>query len=83
MPGCVAADAAYRAGERRVAALEALARQPIERAADAIDYVTLADAETLAPCGAQLERRAVLLIAARVGTTRLIDNAVLGEDGLG
>lgn len=81
--GLVAADRAYRAGERAVGALEALARSPIERAADSIDYVTLADAETLAPCGGQLERPAVLLIAARIGTTRLIDNAVLGQDVLG
>jgi pantoate--beta-alanine ligase len=86
--GLRAADAAYRAGERRAATLEALASAPIAERFDAIDYVALADADTLAPLvlpGAQpgvLEHPAVLLVAARLGNTRLIDNAVLGLDSL-
>ena len=80
--GLVAADRAYRAGERSVAALEACARAPLEQAADSIDYVTVGDAETLLPWGDHPDRPAVLLIAARVGQTRLIDNAVLGQDRL-
>lgn len=80
--GLCAADRAYRAGERSVAALEALARGPIEHAFDAIDYVSVADAEELTACGPLAERPVVLLLAARVGNTRLIDNAVLGQDVL-
>jgi pantoate--beta-alanine ligase len=80
--GLRAADAAYRAGERTTATLEALARTPIAASFDSIDYVSLADAETLAPFGEHAERKAVLLIAARLGATRLLDNAVLGHDAL-
>jgi len=83
--GLRAADAAYRRGERGVAALEGLARAPLAERFDAIDYVALADAESLAPLAApsaELQSSAVLLVAARLGATRLIDNAVLGKDNL-
>lgn len=43
---------------------------------DPIDYVTLCDAATLAPIHA-LDRPARLLGAAKLGTTRLIDNIVI------
>src|SRR3954452_5871925 len=45
-----------------------------------IDYAEVADAATLQPMG-RLEagRRAVALLAARVGPARLIDNALLPE----
>ena len=46
---------------------------------DRIDYVALADPDTLAPV-ARIERRAVALIACHVGNTRLIDNRLLGPD---
>lgn len=47
---------------------------------DSVDYFTLLDPDTLAvldssPC---LDESAILVIAARYGTTRLLDNAVLG-----
>jgi pantoate--beta-alanine ligase len=41
-----------------------------------IDYVALADPDTLAPV-ARIDRPAVALIAARVGSTRLIDNELI------
>jgi pantoate--beta-alanine ligase len=81
--GLRAADAAYRRGERSVAALEALARAPVKESADSLDYVTLADAESLEPCGERAGSAVVLLIAARLGATRLIDNAILGAEPLG
>jgi len=40
------------------------------------DYVTLVDADTLAELDTP-GPRVVALVAARVGTTRLIDNAVI------
>ena len=64
-------------GERDVAAVERAMRGVIDRAGGVeIDYLLLADRETLAP--AQDPRGAVMaLVAARVGATRLIDNRVI------
>jgi len=41
---------------------------------DSIDYLTLCDAQSLAPITALTGNPARLLVAARIGTTRLIDN---------
>jgi pantoate--beta-alanine ligase len=72
----------FESGERRGAVL----REPVVRGlamVDArIDYVALADPETLEPWD-EVERvgeRALLAVAVRLGTTRLIDNVVLGVD---
>jgi pantoate--beta-alanine ligase len=76
-------DAAVRAhaeGERDARRLEAAARAPVETMATSIDYVELRDADTLAAIEARAPERAVLAVACRVGTTRLIDNVVLGEE---
>ena len=68
-------------GEDAAAALAA-ARAALDGAGfDPIDYVTLVDAETLAP-STDLARPLRLLAAARIGRTRLIDNlAVVLEQG--
>jgi pantoate--beta-alanine ligase len=78
--GLRAADAAFRGGERDARQLEAASRTPIAAAFDSIDYVAVADAQTLEPCVGRVEAPPVVLVAARIGSTRLIDNAVLGED---
>jgi pantoate--beta-alanine ligase len=77
--GIRAAMRAFDDGERKSASLVALALAEIQPAFDTIDYVALADADTLAPLD-RIEERAVLVIAAKIGKTRLIDNVVLGED---
>ncbi|MFO0697041.1 MAG: pantoate--beta-alanine ligase [Polyangiales bacterium] len=77
--GLRAAHDAFVAGERDPAALGALVRGPIEAVFDRIDYVAVADPETLLPLERPSER-VILLVAAFLGTTRLIDNLVLGED---
>lgn len=76
------ASRAFAAGERHAGALLAPARAEIAAHATSVDYVTLADPETLRPYedDARLSDRALLAVAARVGSTRLIDNVVLGED---
>jgi pantoate--beta-alanine ligase len=74
--GLAAAEASFRAGERSAAALVAAARAPLEQAGVRIDYVELRDADELTALET-LDRRAVLAIAAFVGSTRLIDNRVL------
>lgn len=70
---------AVRAGERSADRVRQILRARIESEVRAtLDYAEVADAETLAPI-AQLGagRRAVVLLAVRVGPARLIDNALL------
>lgn len=72
--GLTDAEEAWSAGEREPAKLEGIARAALAAAGiERIDYVTLREAETLAEAvGAG--KAAVLLIAAHVGSVRLIDN---------
>jgi len=66
------------AGERDARALVEGARAALD--VDRLDYLELCDAVTLAPL-AQIDRPAVLLVAAFVGRTRLIDNVAIGVEG--
>jgi pantoate--beta-alanine ligase len=80
--GLSAAWAAFARGERTAGELVALARAPIEKAATSIDYVEVADPNSVSVIRGD-ERagdRALLAVAARFGGARLIDNVVLGED---
>lgn len=70
-------QAEYQAGESRVEALQQ--RMLTELHAHGIhevDYAVVVDAESLEPLE-RVEGRGVALIAARVGTTRLLDNILL------
>ncbi|HVU03370.1 MAG TPA: pantoate--beta-alanine ligase [Polyangiaceae bacterium] len=72
----------FAEGERSARALRAPVEEAIAAAGLRVDYVTLADADDLVPLsdeGASGDR-ALLALAAFCGTTRLIDNVVLGED---
>jgi pantoate--beta-alanine ligase len=69
----------FDAGERDAATLERAVRAEVQASADTIDYVSVADADSLQPVEFTGER-ALIAIACRVGGTRLIDNVVLGED---
>jgi pantoate--beta-alanine ligase len=77
-------DAARReiaAGERDVVHLTASVRKMIEAEPGvAIEYAEIVDADTLEPAMA-LRKTCYLLLAARVGTTRLIDNALIEPAG--
>jgi pantoate--beta-alanine ligase len=77
------ARAAWARGVREVASLRNLALAPVETVATSIDYVTVADAETIQPFADEtrlpVNGRALVAIAARIGKTRLIDNTVLGD----
>jgi pantoate--beta-alanine ligase len=76
--GLAAAQALFRAGERRAAPLVAAARREIEAAPlGRIDYLELRDAASLRAIES-VEAPAVLALAVFFGKTRLIDNAVLG-----
>jgi pantoate--beta-alanine ligase len=65
---------------RRLRSGEAIARvlsegrTAIETAGFKLDYLDLRDAETLAPVETLTAKPARLLVAAKLGTTRLIDN---------
>jgi pantoate--beta-alanine ligase len=67
----------FRAGETDAAAVLAAMRDLLEPDTDRVDYVAACEPESLEPV-ARLAPGTVLLVAARVGTTRLIDNRVLG-----
>lgn len=58
----------------RTAAVMAQGRRIIERAGFALDYLEARHAETLAPIAASKQGPVRLLVAARIGKTRLIDN---------
>lgn len=70
------AQAALSAGERSGAALRALVERKLHAVDAVLDYVHLVDPVTLRSVDV-VEDRAVLLIAAKIGATRLIDNATL------
>jgi pantoate--beta-alanine ligase len=78
--GLSAAARHFTAGERRARELERFAREPVQVARGSIDYVEVRDADRLAPIAGEVVDRAVLLVACRIGSTRLIDNLILGED---
>ncbi len=72
------AHAAWREGERRAEPIEARMRRTLAAFPQAdVEYIAIADPATLAPVSA-VEPETVVAIAARVGSTRLIDNITLG-----
>src|SRR5262249_3377983 len=76
--GLAAAEAAFAGGQRSAAALVAAATAPITAPAQTrVAHRRLRDAEELTLIE-RVERPAVLAMAVFVGTTRLIDNRVLG-----
>lgn len=72
----------YETGERLVGALREPARVALAREGLRLDYVSVAHAEDLIPFEdtQAIPQKAVLAVAAFCGSTRLIDNVVLGED---
>lgn len=78
--GLKAARTAYRSGERNVTTLRQMVVDAIEaEKTPMIDYVEFRHGTTLQEV-ASADDRTLLALAVKVGTTRLIDNCVLGED---
>jgi len=77
-----AAGRAFQAGERSAARIGAIVDAALAAASVAVEYAAVVDAASLEPRhDEQLEPgAAAVLLAARVGNTRLIDNLVLGQD---
>jgi pantoate--beta-alanine ligase len=70
----------YEQGERSAQALRQALIDRIAAAAGAeLDYAAVVDADTLEPL-ARVDRPALVALAVRFGTTRLIDNALLGAE---
>jgi pantoate--beta-alanine ligase len=75
--GLAAAREQFEGGERRAAVLVGSARGVLESEPGVrMDYLELVDAEALTPVD-EVRAPALLAVAAYVGSTRLIDNAVL------
>src|SRR5688572_21653862 len=73
-----AVQTAHASGERSAARLEEVAIAHLaERGIEDVEYVAVADPETLEPL-VQADAGAIVALAARVGRTRLIDNIILG-----
>jgi pantoate--beta-alanine ligase len=73
------AIARIEGGEPVSAVLLALKQALTEGGFAGVDYAELADAESLEPLGQLGSRPARLLVAARIGGTRLIDNMAVGR----
>jgi pantoate--beta-alanine ligase len=70
---------AYRGGERDVVALDRIARKQILNTEGAsIDYLEFRNGASL-ELQQQADDQTLLALAVRIGTTRLIDNCMLGE----
>ncbi|MCB2224399.1 MAG: pantoate--beta-alanine ligase [Actinobacteria bacterium] len=78
--GLMAAADAVEAGERSAAALEGLVLEEMSRQALDVEYAELADAADTSRLTV-LDRPGFLAVAARSGSTRLIDNVWLRPDG--
>jgi pantoate--beta-alanine ligase len=78
--GLQAAASLFTRGERGARTLRDAILDHVRPVATSIDYVEVVHPETLAPWkdGEQTADRAVAALACRVGTTRLIDNVVMG-----
>lgn len=72
------AIAAIEAGEVAEAPLAQLKEALIEAGFSSVDYAVLADSASLAPIASLSGSPARLLVAARIGGTRLIDNMAVG-----
>lgn len=71
-----AADAVHRSGERDGDSIRSAAHAVLAEAGIAAEYLELRDAETLQTVTV-VDHEALLLVAARVGAARLIDNHLL------
>ncbi len=77
--GLRAAFDAWRVGERDPAQIQRVAREPVAANFDRIDYLASVDPDTL-EVALRPQDRLLVVVAAHLGTTRLIDNLVLGDD---
>lgn len=70
------AERSFGSGERDAGVIRTAARRTLDAAGVGVDYVSVVDEETLTELKT-IDRPALLLLAALVGATRLIDNTLL------
>jgi pantoate--beta-alanine ligase len=76
----VQAKTAFKEGERSTSRIADVVRSTIETEPRArLDYVIVADAETLEPLERIDERPTLIAVAAYIGKTRLIDNTIVNK----
>jgi pantoate--beta-alanine ligase len=76
----VQAKNTFKEGERSAARIADVVRSTLESEPRArLDYVAIADAETLDPVERVDERPTLIAVAAYIGKTRLIDNTILNK----
>ncbi|HEY3582466.1 MAG TPA: pantoate--beta-alanine ligase [Pyrinomonadaceae bacterium] len=74
------AKTAFKDGERSAGKIADVVRSTVETEPRArLDYVAIADAETLEPIERIDERPTLIAVAAYIGKTRLIDNVILNK----
>jgi pantoate--beta-alanine ligase len=74
------AKESFKKGERHAARLAETVRSTIETEPHArLDYISIADAETLEPLDKIDDRPVLIAVAAYIGKTRLIDNMVVNK----
>lgn len=76
-----AAAQAIAAGETRASTIAAMIGETLQPQVDAIDYVAIADGVTLEPVEV-IAANTVILLAVKIGNTRLIDNCVVSPGKL-
>jgi pantoate--beta-alanine ligase len=76
--GLLDAEAAFAGGLREAAGLRRIVERAIAPTAGLIDYVSVADPDTLEELDSVGPDGAVLSLAVRFGATRLLDNIILG-----
>ena len=75
-----AAEEAVGAGERNATAVEAAARAAMARFGVEPEYLALVDPDTFSPLSS-IDGDVLVAVAARVGSTRLIDNTLITTNG--
>jgi pantoate--beta-alanine ligase len=78
LPAALATAAeAIAQGRQPISLAKAVVEDELQLAGFRTDYIEVVDSETLAPIEALTDRPARILVAARIGTTRLIDNMAI------
>lgn len=81
LPQAIAAAARTIAeGHQPIPLAMAVVEDELQLAGFRVDYIAVVDAETLAPIETLTQRPARILVAARIGSTRLIDNMAINRD---